>query len=119
MRGKRSALSNILRVGRARAMPPGKLWKVEDMMKLFPHPSPLIHPLIGQPSAWRFLCGHPVAVLILAAWALQLTQFLIVVLRWRAARTATELTLHRHPAADRPAMRREEDLYSDWHFDRS
>jgi hypothetical protein len=72
-------------------MLPGKNIGVENIMKPFPHHSPLIHPLVGQPSAWHFITGHPVAVLVLIAWALQLVHFAVAIVRWGVDSAAREL----------------------------
>jgi hypothetical protein len=65
--------------------------QVENTMKPLPRYSPLIQPLAGHPSAWHFFTGHPVAILVLAAWALQLAHFAFVIVRWRLGRSSARL----------------------------
>ena len=58
-----------------------QMMQVEKTMKPLPH-SPLIHPLVSHLSS-RLFTWHAVAILVLAAWALQLIHFAVVIVRWR------------------------------------
>jgi hypothetical protein len=64
--------------------------QIEKTMKPLTRYSPLIHPLVSHPSASHFSAWHPMAILVLAAWALQLARFAFVIVRWRVGNVATE-----------------------------
>jgi hypothetical protein len=63
--------------------------QVEKTMKPQPRYSPLIH-LVSHPSAWHFFSWHAMAILVLAAWALQLARFAFVVVQWRLGNVGRE-----------------------------
>jgi hypothetical protein len=65
-----------------------QIMQVEKTMQPLPRYSPLIHFLVSHPFARHFRTWHPMAILVLAAWALQLVRFAFVIVRWRMGKTS-------------------------------
>jgi hypothetical protein len=73
--------------------------QVEKTMKPLPRYSPLIHPLVSHAYA-RLFTWHTVAILVVAAWALQLIHFAMVIVRWRLGNAAKDASRASDDAKD-------------------